>query len=143
MKPMCALLATALASMLFQVIPAARAEVSNSQSKITPGAQNLSLKVGEPFLSARAKILRSGWRPMRMHSNEDYEYSGTERVLADRKFLEVDYCSTDAGSLCVLYYSKGTKCLRLGTVGEQLKYMEVTRWTEECPVGEESAQNAH
>jgi hypothetical protein len=143
MKTIFALLATALASMSFQVPLGARAEVSNSQSNMMTGEQNLSLKVGEPFLSARAKILRSGWRPMGMHSNGEYEYSGTERVLADRKFSEVDYCSTDAGSLCVLYYSKGTKCLRLGTVGEQLKYMEVTRWTEECPAVKPSKRNTH
>jgi hypothetical protein len=71
---------------------------------------------------------------MRMHGNEEYEYSGTEKVLVDRKFLEVDSCSTDAGSLCNLYYSKGTRCLRLGTVGEQLKYMQVTQWSGECPI---------
>jgi len=143
MKRMRTLLVTTLVLMLFQVHSKAQAEISKSHFKITLEAQNLSLKVGEPFLTARAKILRSGWRPMRMHSNDDYEYSGTDRILAERRFLEVDYCSTDAGSLCVLYYSKGTKCLRLGTVGEQLKYMEVTRWSEECPIVEESLKSAH
>ena len=69
-----------------------------------------------------------------MHSNDDYEYTGAEKELADRQFLEVDACSIDAGALCILHYHKGTKCLRVDTVGEQLKHMTVTRWTNECPV---------
>lgn len=106
-------------------------EADVNQPKIV---ESPSLKVGESVLVARARILRSGWHPIRMHSNDDYEYVGAEKELADRKFLEVDSCSTDAGSLCILYYSKGTKCLRMDTVGEQLNEMKVTRWTDECPV---------
>jgi hypothetical protein len=70
-----------------------------------------------------------------MHRNDNFEYSGTDRKLAERGFLEVDSCSTDAGSLCTLYYSKASQCLRLDTRGEQINYMEVTYWTDECPVG--------
>jgi hypothetical protein len=109
-------------------------EADNNQPKITSGIESPSLKVGEPFLVARSRILRSGWHPIQMHSNDDYEYFGAEKELADRKFLEVDSCSMDAGALCILYYSKGTKCLRVDTVGEQLNEMKVTRWTDECPV---------
>jgi hypothetical protein len=134
-----ALFVSILISMLLHMPAKAESERSNSQAKITPNFESPSLKVGEPFLSARAKILRSGWHPIPMHANENYEYWGTERVLNDQKFVEVDFCSVDAGSLCVLYYMKGTKCLRLGTVGEQLKYMKVTRWTEECPEKNEQA----
>jgi hypothetical protein len=68
-----------------------------------------------------------------MHRNDDYEYSGAEKELADHQFLEVDSCSMDAGAHCILHYSKGTKCLRIDTVGERLKDMKVTRWTDECP----------
>jgi hypothetical protein len=109
-------------------------EADDNQPNIKSGIESPSLKVGEPFLVARTRILRSGWHPTRMHSNEDYEYFGAEKELADRKFLEVDTCSMDAGALCILYYSKGTKCLRVDTVGEQLNEMKVTRWTDECPV---------
>ncbi len=133
MRTTYAMLISVTASAFLQVPLEARAQISNGQLKVPPSEQNLSLKVGQSFLSARAELLRYGWRPMQMHSDKDYEYSGTEKVLADRKFFEVAYCSTDAGSLCVLYYRNGTKCIRLGTVGEQLKYMVVTRWTEECP----------
>ena len=134
MKTKYTLLVTVMVSMSFGMSAEVRAEADNGQRRISLGVESPSLKIGEHFLSARSKILRSGWRPMRMHGNDEYEYSGTERILADRKFLEVDSCSTDAGSLCVLYYSKGTRCLRLGTVGEQLKYMEVTQWNGECPI---------
>lgn len=127
------LLMAGIVSTLLLMSAEAQSKTKYNQTTITLSLGIPSLKVGEPFLSARSKILKAGWRPIRMHSNEDYEYSGTERLLAERKFLEVDYCSTDAGSLCVLYYRKGRQCLRLGTVGEQLKCMEVTRWSAECP----------
>jgi hypothetical protein len=112
------------------------AKPSDEGKTNVPGAtlssQSLSLKVGEPFLAARSRILRSGWRPIGTY--RDYEYIGTEKELIDRKFFEVAYCSMDAGSLCVLYYRKGTQCLTVGTVGEELKFMKVTRWSGECPV---------
>lgn len=143
MKTKYALLVNIVMSILFHMPAKAESERSNSQAKTTPNFESPSLKVGESFLSARAKILRSGWHPIPMHANENYEYWGTERVLSDQKFLEVDFCSIDAGSLCVLYYIKGTKCLRLGTVGEQIKYMKITGWTAECPIVEESSRNTH
>ena len=75
---------------------------------------------------------------MRMHKNDGYEYSGAEQRLAERNFFEVDFCSVDRGALCVLYYAKGNACLRIDTTGEQVKWMRVTRWSNECPtdVGE-------
>jgi hypothetical protein len=109
---------------------------SNSDnSRKTSGIEGLRLKVGESFLEARARIIRLGWKPIRMHSNDNYEYDGAEKRLAERSFLEVDSCSIDAGANCILYYSKAAKCLRLDTVGEQVDKMKVTRWTNECPVG--------
>lgn len=123
--------ATVIALIFSQISAKAGEGPHNDQSNTTSVFGNLSLKVGEPFLAARARILRAGWHPVRMH--RDYEYIGTEKELIDRKFVEVAYCSIDAGSLCVLYYRKKTKCLRLGTIGERLSYMKVTRWSEECP----------
>jgi hypothetical protein len=97
----------------------------------------LSLKTGEPFLAVRARILRHGWMPVRMHKNDSYEYDGAEKRLAERGFLEVDSCSLDAGANCVLYYQNATRCLRLETVGEQVNDMKVTRWVIECPSKEQ------
>ncbi|MGE1172761.1 hypothetical protein [Pseudomonas sp. BW7P1] len=67
-----------------------------------------------------------------MHTSDGYEYGGVERELAARDFLELDTCSFDS-SRCILFYSKKDACLRVDTMGEQLKDMAVTRWADECP----------
>lgn len=87
---------------------------------------------GEALLLARAKLLKQGWRPTRRHSSDGYEYSGAELQLTGHKIFEVDSCSTDS-SRCILYYSKKGKCLRMDSIGEQLRDMTVTRWADECP----------
>lgn len=46
-------------------------ETGHQTPKMTSGSASPSLKDGEPFLIARARILRTGWHPTRMHSNED------------------------------------------------------------------------
>jgi hypothetical protein len=99
----------------------------------TSAVQEVSLKVGEQFLRARARIIKQGWKPIPMHQNDGYERSGTDRLLAERKVFEVDSCSVDAGVLCTFYYKKMAKCLRVDTVGENVAQITVTRWTEECP----------
>ena len=60
---------------------------------------------GEALLSARAKLLKQGWRPMRRHATDGYEYIGAELQLTGRKMFEVDSCSMGS-SRCVLYYAK-------------------------------------
>jgi hypothetical protein len=62
---------------------------ANNQPTVTSRAESPSLKVGESFLVARRRIVRSGWHPTRMHSNDDYEYSGAEKELADHQFAVV------------------------------------------------------
>lgn len=89
------------------------------------------IAVDEPLVQARTKLVKQGWKPTRMHAN-GYEYSGTERELAARKFFEVDVCSFDS-SRCILFYSKSGACLRVDTIGEQFNNMIVTRWANECP----------
>jgi phage tail sheath gpL-like len=90
------------------------------------------IAVGEPLVTAKAKLVKQGWKPTRMHTTDDYEYSGVERELAARKFFEVDVCSFDS-SRCILFYSKHGACLRVDTIGEQFNDMTVTRWADECP----------
>jgi hypothetical protein len=97
------------------------------------GIGDLRLKVGEPFLHARSRIIRLGWKPVPMHRDDNYEYSGAEKRLAERSIREVDSCSIDAGANCILYYQKKAECLRVDTVGEQVNEMKITRWTNECP----------
>lgn len=102
---------------------------------------SLRLKAGEPLLRVRSRIIKSGWAPIDVHAGGNYEYDGTEKRLVERKFYEVDSCSTDQGSLCALYYKKGSTCLRIDTIGEQVDLMRVTRWEASCPAGE-AAQSA-
>lgn len=92
----------------------------------------VGIAVDEPLVSARSKLIKQGWKPTRMHISDGYEYSGVERELAAHNFLELDTCSFDS-SRCILFYSKKGTCLRVDTIGEQLKDMTVTRWTDECP----------
>lgn len=95
-------------------------------------AVDLKLRKGEPFLAARKRILKLGWKPDRMHLHDKYEYMGTEVELSKLGFVEVDSCSIDAGSLCIFYYRKGNQCLRVDTVGEQAREMQVRLWSNEC-----------
>ncbi|ROM94377.1 hypothetical protein [Pseudomonas brassicacearum] len=90
------------------------------------------IAVGELLVAARAKLVKQGWKPTRMHTTDGYEYSGVERERAARKFFEVDVCSFDS-SRCILFYSKNGACLRVDTIGEQFNDMTVTRWADECP----------
>jgi hypothetical protein len=108
------------------------AHASDSTAK-TSATLEVPLKVGEQFLRARSRIIKLGWKPTPMHQNDGYERSGTDRLLAERKVFEVDACSVDAGVLCIFYYSKMAKCLRVDTVGENVGEITVTHWTEECP----------
>ncbi|WP_447784797.1 hypothetical protein [Pseudomonas germanica] len=87
---------------------------------------------GERLAAAKSKLLKQGWKPKRMHTNDGYEYSGVEKELATRSFFELDTCSFDS-SRCILYYAKKGTCLRVDTIGEQFNDMTVTRWTRECP----------
>jgi hypothetical protein len=112
------------------------AQVTAANGDDKAGTSNLNLKIGEPFLRARARIVKSGWKPNPVHSKDHYEYSGAEKRLVERGFLEVDTCSVDAGANCILYYMQGSRCLRIDTVGEQVRQMMVTRWADECPAGE-------
>ncbi|XSS60538.1 hypothetical protein ACP9OK_16760 [Pseudomonas sp. B11] len=91
-----------------------------------------NIAVGESLIKTRAKLIRQGWQPIRMHAADSHGYSGVERELAAHKFFEVDACSFDS-SRCILFYSRKGTCLRIDTIGEQLNEMTVTRWTEECP----------
>lgn len=114
--------------------PSIAAGAPDNDSTATAAAmQEVPLKVGEQFLRARSRIIKLGWKPIPMHQNEGYERSGTDRLLAERKILEVDACSVDAGALCIFYYRKMAKCLRVDTVGENIGQIIVTRWTDECP----------
>jgi hypothetical protein len=56
---------------------------------------------------------------------------GTDRDLAQSGYWAVDYCSLGR-VLCVHQYVKGRECLRVTTQGEQIRFMRVQRWNNEC-----------
>jgi hypothetical protein len=123
---------TALASASLLVVlsgPVGEARADDQSTSVV----DLRLQEGASFVRVRARLIKSGWKPIRMHDRDDYEYDGTEKRLADRNFLEVDSCSTDKGSLCIFYYAKDGACLRVDTIGEQVDSMRVTRWDDSCP----------
>jgi hypothetical protein len=130
MKPVAELIALAGASLLILQSGSDGVVGASEQS----GAVNdLRLQQGALFVNVRARLIKSGWKPVRMHAGDNYEYAGTEKRLVARHFFEVDSCSTDRGSLCILYYAKDGSCLRVDTVGERVDSMQVTRWDDSCP----------
>jgi hypothetical protein len=124
------LIALAGVSLLVFVSGSTGVVCANEQSA---AVANLRLQEGAMFVSIRTRLIKSGWKPVRVHARDSYEYDGTEKRLMDRNFFEVDSCSSDRGSLCILYYTKNGTCLRVDTVGEQVDAMRVTRWGESCP----------
>ena len=125
------LLSTAIVALIFQTTNVAANDTENYRAD--PNIKDVQLKVDESFTQARARLVKSGWKPTRMHQGDNYDYDGAEKELIDRGFLEIDFCSTDAGALCVLYYSKAGECLRLNTRGERIHFMHITGWASECP----------
>jgi hypothetical protein len=110
-------------------------------SDLNPTIESVRLNVAEPFVHARTHLLKAGWKPVRLHLNDRYEYSGTETIVIKLGFMEVDSCTVDAGSLCTFYYRKADQCLRIDTVGEQLRDMKVLHWMQECSPDEQPAQS--
>lgn len=94
-------------------------------------AEPIALKVGEPFTIARARLYADGWRADSMAHAATGEYMGLDRQLVQQGYSEVDYCSVGK-SFCVLQYTKREACLRLHTQGEQIRFMKVERWSNEC-----------
>lgn len=90
-----------------------------------------SLSIGASFATTRTGLIKSGWKPAPVHRRHG-EDVGTETRYVKKHFVEVDSCSMDMGSLCIFYYRKGPKCLRVDTVGE-FGAMHVTTWENLCP----------
>ena len=97
-------------------------------------AHSLNLRVGEPILEARSAILKNGWKPDLSHIHKPH--FGTDNVLIKHKIREVEACSVDNGSLCILNYKKQGKCLKVFTKGEQIHDMLVEDWNFGCDVSQ-------
>lgn len=92
----------------------------------------LGLQRGQRLVSARALMLRSGWRPVALRPPNDPSADGAEKELVERGWREVYGCSIDRGVLCILRYAKGAHCAQLYTVGETVPAMHVTGWAIRC-----------
>lgn len=91
------------------------------------------LQKNQLFLKARARLVNAGWTPIKQHVASDTDsLEGVEIQLLRKGIAEFDSCSTDS-SRCIFYYRNGDKCLRIDTIGEQVKHMKVTQWSNECP----------
>lgn len=90
------------------------------------------LKKGMPFLAARKLLIHKGWQPLNIHKGKNFEYMGTDKKLVKAHIMEVEVCAVDRPS-CIFNYTKGDKCLRLFTLGEEIKNMRVASWTYDCP----------
>jgi hypothetical protein len=112
-----------------------------STETLNPRVEGVGLNVAKPFVLARTHLLAAGWKPVRIHTNADDDYFGLERKLVGHNFLEFDSCSVDAGSLCDFYYRKAGKCLRVDTIGEQVREMKVLQWMHQCPSGEQMTES--
>lgn len=97
-------------------------------------AHETEIRLGESFLKARSRLFKQGWMPIHMHDKDSYVLSGSETLLAQRKIYEVDSCSMDLGVNCIFYYRKRQECMRIDTLGEEVKDMKISRWSRECPL---------
>lgn len=94
-------------------------------------ANSTVLQIGESFIKARARLIAEGWRADPRSHLSSGDYMGLERLLVQSGYMEVDYCSVGK-SFCVFQYVKGEACLRVNTQGEQIRWMRIERWSNEC-----------
>jgi hypothetical protein len=90
-----------------------------------------TIKPGDRFTVAAAKLREAGWLPDPQAHAFAGEYFGTDRELVRRGYPEVDFCSVDTAH-CVYQYVKGSGCLRLKTLGEQIERMRVVGVSNQC-----------
>jgi hypothetical protein len=128
-------------SLLFAFGPQIQTIAVASPDNLHRNIDGTYLSIAQPFILARKHLLDAGWKPVKIYRNVNYEYVGVENRLVEHGFLEFDACSIDAGSLCDFYYRKAGKCLRVDTVGEQVRDMKVLQWTHECPPTQQTIQS--
>ena len=106
--------------------------VAGAAAPAGAGPAGVNLRKGELFMKARQRLLTQGWTPVRMHVSDQWEYSGLDRAFFERNVVELDSCTVDI-SLCIFYYRKNGRCLRVNTRGETIAPNKVTSWQAECP----------
>lgn len=93
--------------------------------------ESVPLQIGDPIQAAQAKLHAAGWSVDPSAHAGTGEYMGTDRDLVQNGYWAVDYCSVGR-VLCLHQYVRGKECLRVTTRGEQIRFMQVQRWSNEC-----------
>lgn len=93
--------------------------------------------VGSSFASARASLLRAGWRPRQTQlprGDGHLERStGSAAQFYMAGYREVEVCAGTGSNPCVFNYLRDGHCLRVFTTGETLRTSVVKAVSEECP----------
>ena len=93
------------------------------------------IKIGETLPSARAKLLKIGWKPVRTWSKPaDNLGWALVKDFFDAGFTEIQSCAGTGSNPCIFNYQSGRRaCLKLFTEGEIPKAATVTGWNSSCP----------
>ncbi|MBT1072774.1 hypothetical protein [Pelotalea chapellei] len=97
------------------------------------------LEIGMSIFAARKLLINKGWRPINI-KDKILPNSELEKSFLNAHIIEVESCAMDMPS-CIFNYKKGDKCLRLYTLGEEIKDMRVNYWTYDCADKNIKAQN--
>jgi hypothetical protein len=94
--------------------------------------KEIPLKEGMPYQTAAGKLRRSGWLARTMHAKSEYTYIGIENTMLSHGVKGIESCAVDR-PVCIIHYTRGNKCLRVVTWGEEFKDLKIDTWDRECP----------
>jgi hypothetical protein len=94
--------------------------------------REIPLKEGMSYETAASELRRSGWTARTMHAKSEYTYIGIENTMLSHGVKGIESCAVDR-PVCLIHYTKGDKCLRVVTWGEEFKNLKIDTWDHECP----------
>ena len=92
-------------------------------------SDEVPLKKGMTFISARRLLLRQQWRPKK--TTRTTEHFAVDKALLKQHIIEVEVCTVD--SFCIFRYMRDGECLKLVAHGEDLDGLAVSSWDSSCP----------
>jgi hypothetical protein len=97
------------------------------------GLRNVNgVKIGMKLRAARKILFHEGWKKL-IYDQQDKDYvNGMKSDLLKSNINEIRSCAEDR-SFCTFFYSKGKKCLKMETEGEQIPNMRVMYLDFRCP----------
>lgn len=94
---------------------------------VVANAAEVPIKEGMSFLTARKALIRAGWQPSPTALGD----FGVENAIKRKGFVEIESCTVGV-QFCSFHYTQKERCLRLATVGEEIKQMKVYSWYFDC-----------